>query len=384
MQSGFYRDTWVEVNLDAIKQNVVSMKRHIGDEIDIIAVVKANGYGHGAEQVAKAAIDAGATMLAVAFLDEAISLRNAEINAPILVMGATRPSDVNVAIQYNVTLTVFSIDWLKDAERYITNEELHFHIKLDTGMGRLGVRDEAELKSMFVHANQSPHFVIDGIFTHFATADETDSGYFDEQYGKFETLLASVPHQKLVVHCANSATALKYQRKLYNAIRLGISMYGLTPSIEMKKKLPYELQEAFSLQSKLVHVKKITKGEKVSYGATYEAKDDEWIGTIPIGYADGWARHLKDFEVLVENKRVPLVGRICMDQCMVKLPHHLPIGTQVTLIGQQHDQIISIDDVANYLDTINYEVPCMITSRVPRIFLENMSIIEKVNPILKR
>ncbi|MBM7606693.1 alanine racemase [Metabacillus crassostreae] len=382
MLSDFYRDTWVEVNLDAITDNVLSMKKHIGEQIDIIAVVKANGYGHGAVQVAKTALDAGASMLAVAFLDEAIALRKAGINAPILVMGATRPSDVEVAIQFNITLTVFSIDWLMEADQFISSDKVHFHIKVDTGMGRLGVREKDELIRIYSYQENSAHFEIDGIFTHFATADEIDSLYFVEQYEKFEELLTAIPHQQLLVHCANSAAALKYERKLYNAIRLGISMYGLTPSIEMKKELPFELKEAFSLQSKLVHVKRIRKGEKVSYGATYEAKEDEWIGTLPIGYADGWIRRLKDFEVLVGDTRAPLVGRICMDQCMVKLPAHLPVGTKVTLIGEQNGHVISIDDVAKRLDTINYEVPCMITLRVPRIFLKNMRIIERVNSIL--
>jgi alanine racemase len=159
-------------------------------------------------------------------------------------------------------------------------------------------------------------------------------------------------------------------------------MYGLTPSIEMKNELPFLLEEAFALQTKLVHVKKIPKGTKVSYGATYEAKEDEWIGTLPIGYADGWIRSLKSSDVIVDEKRAPLIGRICMDQCMVKLPYELPVGTNVTLIGQQSNERITVDEVAKRLDTINYEVTCMITSRVPRMFLRNKSIIELSNPLL--
>ncbi|MGM0877271.1 MAG: alanine racemase [Bacillota bacterium] len=382
MQCDFYRDTWVEVNLDAITHNVRSMKHHIGEYVDIIAVVKANGYGHGAVQVAKTALDAGASMLAVAFLDEALALRNSGIHAPVLVLGATRAVDVELAIKNNITLTVFSLEWLKEAKQYIQTGVIQLHVKLDTGMSRLGVREAGDLLTLFKFVEETSYFSIKGIYTHFATADEIDPQYFNTQYGRFQELLDRVANQDLLVHCGNSATGLRFPSKLYNAVRLGISMYGLTPSIEMKNELPFLLEEAFALQTKLVHVKKVPKGTKVSYGATYESKEDEWIGTIPIGYADGWIRSLKGSDVIVDEKRAPLIGRICMDQCMVKLPYELPVGTIVTLIGKQSKERITVDEVAKRLDTINYEVTCTITSRVPRMFLRNKSIIELSNPLL--
>ncbi|WP_121664242.1 alanine racemase [Metabacillus litoralis] len=381
MQPGFFRDTWVEVNLDAIEHNVRLMKQYIGEEVHLIAVVKANAYGHGAKQVAETALKSGATMLAVAFLDEAISLRNQGIQAPILVMGAIRASDVDIVEKHKLTVTVFSLTWLKEAEGCI-QDFIDLHIKVDTGMGRLGVQDENELIDIFNFAEESNRFHVKGIYTHFATADENDSSYFLTQYDKFEKMISTVPNHRLFVHCANSATGLKFPSKVYNAVRFGISMYGLSPSPEMKSELPFSLQEAFSLQTKLVHVKKVTKGTKISYGATYEAKEDEWIGTLPIGYADGWIRKLKDAEVIIQNKRVPLVGRICMDQCMVKLPYEIPVGTNVTLIGKQDHENITIDEIAKRLDTINYEVPCTITSRVPRMYIKDECIIEVSNPLL--
>jgi alanine racemase len=384
MQEDFYRDTWVEVNLDAITHNVRSMKQHIGEAIDIIAVVKANAYGHGALQVAKTALDAGASLLAVAFLDEALMLRNSGIDVPILVLGASRAADVEVAIKNDITLTVFSLDWLNEAKKYISKDVINLHIKLDTGMSRLGVRDEKELSAIVKFVEDFSHFAITGIYTHFATADESDTLYFNHQYKRFQKLLDCISHQDLLVHCGNSATGLRFPDKLYNAVRLGISMYGLAPSMEIKNELPFPLEEAFSLQTKLVHVKKAPKGTKVSYGATYETTEEEWIGTLPIGYADGWLRSLKDSDVLIEGKRVPLIGRVCMDQCMVKLPYELPVGTKVTLIGKQNNEYITVDEVAKRLDTINYEVTCMITSRVPRMFLKNKSIIEVCNPLLSR
>lgn len=382
MQSGFFRDTWVEVNLDAIEHNVKSMKLHIGEKVELIAVVKANAYGHGAKQVAETALQAGASMLAVAFLDEAIALRQQGIQAPILVMGAIRPIDAKLAETFNLIVTVFSVNWLKEAESYLDQGKIHLHIKIDTGMGRLGIREETELKEVIEFTDASLCFEITGVYTHFATADEKDDSYFLFQYNLFEKMISLIPNQQLLIHCANSATGLKFPSKVYNAVRLGISMYGLTPSIEMKEELPFILKEAFSLHTKLVHVKKVPKGTKISYGATYEAVVEEWIGTLPIGYADGWIRKLKDVEVIVDDKRMPLVGRICMDQCMVRLPCELPVGTKVTLIGEQINEKISMDEIARYLDTINYEVPCMISSRVPRMFLKGESVPQVSNPLL--
>jgi alanine racemase len=170
------------------------------------------------------------------------------------------------------------------------------------------------------------------------------------------------------IHASNSAAALRFKKVNFNAVRVGIAMYGLTPSIEMQSQLPFPLKEAFSLHSRLVHVKRLQAGEKVSYGATYEAEVDEWIGTIPIGYADGWIRKLQNQEVLINGQRVPIVGRICMDQCMVRLPDKLPIGTKVTLIGSQEREMISINEIAKRAETINYEIPCIISNRVPRIY----------------
>lgn len=382
MQDHFYRDTWVEINLDAIKNNVKAMRNHIGEGIKIIAVVKANGYGHGAVQVANTALKAGASMLAVAFLDEALSLRKSGITAPLLVLGATRAEYVPLAIENNIMLTAYSFDWLKETAKFLKTEKLSLHIKLDTGMGRLGIADSKELEAIFSFAREQPTINIMGIYTHFATADEENLDYFHLQYSSFKEFLSQIPNDNLLIHCGNSATGLRFPDKLFNAVRFGISMYGLSPSVVIREELPFQLEEAFTLHTKLVHVKKIKKGSKVSYGAEYEAIEDEWIGTLPIGYADGWIRKLKDSRVLIDGQYVPLVGRICMDQCMIKLPIHYPVGTKVTLIGNQGARQISVDEVASRLETINYEITCMITSRVPRIFLENKSIIEVSNPLL--
>jgi alanine racemase len=350
----------------------------------MIAVVKANAYGHGDVQVAEEALEAGAGYLAVAFMDEAISLRNKGITAPILVLGATRPEDILVAAKYDITLTVFQQDWLEEALKHVkTDDKISFHIKVDTGMGRIGVRSVTELTAVEQIISENDQFNLEGIFTHFATADEIDDSYMYKQLALFESIVAALKQKPKFIHSSNSAAALRFPRTYFNAVRIGIAMYGLTPSLEMEKEIPFQLTEAFSLRSRLVYVKQMHKGEKVSYGATYETGEEEWIGTIPIGYADGWIRKLQGQEVLVNGTRVPIVGRICMDQCMVGLPYHVPIGTTVTLIGVEENQFISVNEIAKKLDTINYEVPCIIANRVPRLYKKGGRIVDLKNYLLE-
>ncbi|MFD1781388.1 alanine racemase [Fredinandcohnia salidurans] len=380
----FYRDTWVEVDLDRIFENVKNMKGFLPEQVDIMAVVKANAYGHGDVEVAKTALEAGATYLAVAFIDEAISLRHGGIDAPILVLGASRPTDVAIAAEHNISLTIYSEEWLEEVlENYQGITPLTLHLKLDTGMGRLGVKEKGELQTILKKVEQNPQLQLDGVFTHFATADEIDTSYFEQQFQTFQEMLEWIPNKPKLIHCGNSATGYRFPEKVFNVVRLGIGMYGMTPSPEIKDQLPYELEQAFSFHSKLVHIKRISKGEKVSYGATFTADEDMWVGTVPVGYADGWIRKLQNTNVLIDGELCQIIGRVCMDQFMVRLPNKLPVGTKVTLIGEQNNKFISVDDVASALETINYEVTCTISFRVPRIFLRNKRIIEVRNPLLR-
>ncbi|PLR86293.1 alanine racemase [Bacillus canaveralius] len=382
-QGSFYRDTWVEIDLNHIEDNLKSIKKLLPNEVEMIAVVKANAYGHGDIQTAEAALRAGASMLAVAFMDEAIALRRKGITAPILVLGASRPEDINVAAELNLTLTVFQEEWIVKAAGILKPElEISVHIKVDTGMNRIGVGTRDELRKLEASITNNRQIRMEGIYTHFATADELDLSYSGEQLERFNDLLGVLDNLPRYIHSSNSAAAIRFPEAHFNAVRVGIAMYGLTPSLEIAAQLPIALKEAFSLHSRLVHVKKINKGEKVSYGATYEAAEDEWIGTLPIGYADGWIRKLQGQDVLVEGRRVPIVGRICMDQCMVKLPSYVPVGTNCTLIGSQKAETISINEIASKLETINYEIPCMISNRVPRIFKQNGKMLAINNPLL--
>jgi alanine racemase len=382
-QGFFYRDTWAEVDLDRIKANVKAIREHLPEDVEFIAVVKANAYGHGDSQTAEAALEAGASMLAVAFMDEALALRKKGISAPILVLGASRAEDVNIAAEEGIILTVFQEEWLAKACDVLSKDaSISLHIKIDTGMGRIGIRSADELKSIEKLIKEDSRLELHGIYTHFATADEMDDTYFKRQLSKFKDMLTTLDKQPPVVHSSNSAAALMHADARFNAVRVGIAMYGLAPSMEIAPELPVELQEAFSLHSRLVHVKKLEKGEKVSYGATYEAAEDIWVGTLPIGYADGWIRRLQGQEVLVDGKRSPIIGRICMDQCMVKLPYEVQAGEIATLIGEQGEETISINEIANKLETINYEVPCIISSRVPRLYKQDGKVVELNNSLL--
>lgn len=366
-----YRPTVATIELQAIKQNIIQLKQHIQPNVQIIAVVKANAYGHGVIPVAKVALEAGATILAVATPDEAVQLRqHIAKEVEILVLGATPPKFATYASKHNILLTIFSPQWLHQVEQYGPFEEqLKLHIKIDSGMGRIGVTAKDELIELYNAVENVDYAVVDGVFTHFATADEENTSYFDNQSAMFNDLIAMLPKKPRLVHAANTATVLmKDEANQFDAVRYGISMYGLKPSSYVGEHLPFPIQEAFSLQTELVHVKKLQAGQGVGYGSTFVAEEDCYVGTLPIGYADGMIRKLGGQTVLVDGQRCPIIGRICMDQCMVLLPKAYRVGEPVVLLGTQKEDTISIDEWAQACETINYEVPCIITSRVPRIY----------------
>ncbi|GAK04400.1 alanine racemase [Geomicrobium sp. JCM 19037] len=368
-----YRETWAEIDLQAIQKNIQALKNIQASDTHIMAVVKADGYGHGAVKTAEAALDAGASHLGTALMEEAVSLREAGIRAPIVVLGRTSARAATYASEHNIALTAFQTDWLAEAEKHVpTDHTLQIHVKFDSGMGRLGVRTVEELENVLNRVGQADRIEIQGLFTHLATADELEERYFNEQMVAFERAV-KVAKQKLgyipYIHCANSAAAMRFPNACYNMVRFGISMYGLLPSEELCGKLPFTLSPSMSLYSTLTHVKRVTKGSGISYGATFIAEEDTWIGTVPVGYGDGWIRaNAKKGTVLVDGERMPIVGRICMDQFMVKLPRPMAVGSKVTLIGGDGDEAISIEEVAGRLDTITYEIPCLLNSRIPRIY----------------
>jgi len=366
-----YRNTWAEINLASIGYNIQQLKNLLPKNRKAMGVIKANGYGHGSVQVARAALDAGIDHLMVAILEEAIELREAGIEAPILVIGRVPPAHAKVAAKYGITLSVFQLDWLKEIEGEEFDKTLSLHVEFETGMNRTGVTTIEKLEEIVNQVMCMNQVRLTGAYTHFATADEIDSDLFDEQNRRYEEMLHVLielyPHP-LLAHTGNSAAGIQYPEKMRQYTRFGVSIYGLYPSHDIRAMKNVDLKQAFSLYSELIQVKKIKAGETVSYGAAYEAEEDTWIGTVPIGYGDGWRRALQGFYVLVEGKKMPIVGRICMDLMMIRLDREYEVGQRVTLIGEDNGAAIEMDDIADYLGTINYEIPCMLTNRIPRFY----------------
>lgn len=369
MISGIHRPAKLVIDQQAIFDNVQQAVKRLPADTVLWAVVKADGYGHGMRQVAQAAAAAGATGFCVALLDEALGLRQAGFDQPILVLGVTPANQVTLAAQQRISLAAPDATWLQAAAATLQNSTtpLSVHLAFDTGMGRIGVQTVAGVQAAMALLRQAP-FAFDGVFTHFSTADEADTTYFNQQVQQFKTLLAAVGRRPRYVHVANSATSLWHQACASNVVRFGVAMYGLNPSGDALP-LPYPLKPALRFESELTFVKQVPAGAAISYGATYHAAQPEWIGTIPVGYADGWQRRLQGFHVLINGQACEIVGRICMDQLMVRLPEKLPAGTKVTLVGNDGDATISLQAVASFAHTIHYEIACGLTMRLPRVYL---------------
>ena len=369
---GSHRKAWINVDLNAIEHNIKIEAKRMDKGQEIFAVVKANAYGHGLIPVAKAAKRAGATGFCVAIIDEGLALREAQMTGTILILGVTPAEDAVLMAENYLSTAVGDLEFLEAASKLLAKakKRLKVHLALDTGMGRIGFRDQAKLKEalQFLEDHQA-EFDFEGIFTHFSTADSTDHTYYKHQLAKFNELMQVVDKKPRYVHVANSAAAMWHKDCGGNVIRYGITMYGLNPSGK-EISLPDEtFKPALSLESQLVAVKKLAHGDGVGYGKTYTAENDEWLGTVPVGYADGWLRRMQGFNVLVNGQACEIVGRVCMDQFIVRLPEKLPLGTKVTMIGKDGTKELTAQDVAEYAETINYEVVCNLSDRLPRRYL---------------
>ena len=365
----YYRDTWAEIDLDAITHNVKQIK-DLHPTKEIFAVVKANGYGHGDAEVSKVAIEAGVSCLAVSGLDEALRLRNSGIEVPILVLGMTRLKDVPLAAENNISLTAHDEMWIEHLVSLPLTTPIKVHLKIDSGMHRLGLMTEEQVQKNFNRLKTAPMVEVEGIFTHMATAD-SDKEYLGHQIETFKRLIANLDLSDVkYVHLENTATLLQKEFDFDHGIRLGLGLYGINPDKEFIP-IEFELKPALKLLSNLVQVKKIKKGDKVGYGATYEAQEDEWIGVVPIGYADGWTRSHQGRHVIVNGYECEIIGRVCMDQMMIRLPKQFPMGTEVTLIGDG----MPVERVAAEVGTISYEILCLISDRVPRVYKQGGKII---------
>lgn len=358
----YYRDTWAEIDLDAIEHNVKQIKA-LHPTKEIFAVVKANGYGHGDVEVSKVAIEAGVSCLAVSGLEEALCLRKSGIDVLILVLGMTRLCDVPLAAENNISLTAHDEMWIEHLVSLPLTTPVKVHLKIDSGMHRLGLMNEEQVQTNFNLLKLAPMVELEGVFTHMATAD-CDKDYLSYQIETFKRLIANLDLSDVkYVHLENTATLLQKEFDFDHGIRLGLGLYGVNPDAEFIP-IDFELKPALKLLSNLVQVKQIKKSDKVGYGATYTAEEDEWIGVVPIGYADGWIRSHQGRNVIVEGHECEIIGRVCMDQMMIRLPKSFPMGTEVTLIGDD----MPVERVADEIGTISYEILCLISDRVPRVY----------------
>lgn len=368
-----HRPTKAIVHREAIKHNIQNELDRLAQDVELWAVVKADAYGHGLIEVATVAKEAGATGFCVAYVDEGIALRTAGFDDPILVLGVTEPMEtVVLACQYHLTLTAASFDWLKRAEKAVASCDtpLTIHLIIDSGMGRIGFFNEKEMRQAHKFLRtEANHLNAEGIFTHFATADEEETSYFEQQQSRFNQALTIFGRDFRYIHTSNTATALWHDAWESNIVRFGVGMYGMNPSGNSLPS-PYELKPAMEIISEMVYVKRLSQGESVSYGATYTATEDEWIATIPIGYADGFLRAYSGFSLLVDGNECPIVGRVTMDQMMIRLPKYFPVGTKVTLIGKSGNKENTFTQAAEHIGTINYELTSILGTRLERIYTD--------------
>lgn len=365
MKTFSYRPTAAAISTAAIEYNARAFREYISQGSRLMAVVKANGYGHGASSAAEAALRGGATALGVAILDEAVELRQAGFDVPLLVMGYTAGEEaITLAAKHDITLTVFSEEVQQEMLRLASafQQPLKVHLKTDTGMGRIGVLTEEKLVSLAAPLWEEPNIHVEGIFTHFAVADQADSPYTDEQFVRFQEMYQAMEAAGMpiaVKHCCNSAGAMLHPDKHLDMVRVGISLYGCRPDLEME--LPFEIQPAMELSTEIVSLRRLAAGSSISYGRTHTLAEDRLVATLPIGYADGLPRLISNrFSAAVGDAEAPVIGRVCMDQTMLDVT-----DMDVAL----HDKVtFSIDKIASVIGTINYEIVCGISPRVPRIY----------------
>lgn len=364
------RETWAEIDPGRIADNLRAVRGTLPAGVKLMAVVKANGYGHGDLEAAEAAKQAGADYLAVAFLEEALRLRAGGVRLPILILTPIRPDQVELAMARDLTLTVTGADWFRELRKRsptLAGRKLRVHVKADTGLGRIGFRTEAEWDAL-VPWLAAPDIDVDGFYTHFATAGQADTAYLEKQARRFAELMTRCKASGIAVrhyHCAGSAAALRFPGLALDMVRIGAAMYGfyparLTPSVPLKP--------ALSLHSTLMQVKRVSQGEYIGYDNAYRAEADEWIGTAPIGYADGWSQRMQGAPVLVRGQRAVIVGRISMDQLMLRLPGPCAPGDRVTLIGRQGGERVTFAELAAHIDGAAQEITTALTDRLAKVY----------------
>ena len=379
--------TWAEVDLDAVAHNIREIRKITNKEAQIMAVVKADAYGHGFLETTKTLLDNGADRLAVAVLQEGKQLRKSGVDVPILILGASAPEDAEDLIEFGITPTVFDYEFAKALSDTAKKRGsvTKVHIKLDTGMTRIGFvindEDNTEIINTIIKISKLPYLEIEGIFSHFSTSDEYDSAYTLMQFDRFMGVVNALEEKGLKIpirHICNSAGIMMYPQMHLDMVRPGVILYGMYPSNEVDKSR-LNLIPAMTIKSTLTLVKEVEAGRGVSYGKEYITDKTTKIATVPIGYADGYLRKIaKKGKMLVNGTEVPIIGRICMDQCMIDVTnvHNIDKGDEVIVFGKDK---ITIDDLAEWLETINYEIACIVGKRIPRIYTKNGKAVKVLN-----
>ncbi|MFH1784504.1 MAG: alanine racemase [bacterium] len=378
----FYRPTWAEIDLGAVSHNIVQIRKKLQCDAGILAMVKADGYGHGAIEVARTLVEAEyegkpcVSMLGVALIEEGIQLRQAGFkNIPVLILGSIYPMEnFEHVVKFDLTPTICSLESAQALGKIAHNagKKVNIHVEVDTGMGRIGVSSSTS-NALVEKISKVDSLNIEGIYTHFPAAD-TEPDFTETQIMEFKKILEDLDKAGVEVplrHMANSAALIKYKGTYFNIVRPGLAIYGLLPFPSTLKYI--DLRPVFSLKSRIVYLKKVPIRTSISYGRTFITKRDSLIATIPVGYGDGYSRLLSNKgEVLIRGKRVPVVGRVCMDMFMVDVTD-IPkanVGDEVVLAGTQGNESITIEEIADKTGTISYEVVCQVSKRVPRVYMK--------------
>ena len=375
MRAGYLRPAWAEIDLSAIRHNAAVLAAHVAPA-SLCAVVKAGGYGHGAPEVARAALEGGATWLAVALVEEGHELREAGIDAPVLLLSEPAPTAMGEVVDSNLTPTLYTFEGLAALLASVRDRGFPVHVKVDTGMHRVGATP-ADAVRLATAVASSPELSLQGFWTHFAVSDEVDNPYTADQVAAFRAALAELENAGVrprILHAANSGGALWHPDSWFDLVRCGIALYGLAPDGARASLDPApQLRPAMSLKAKVSYVKKVAAGERLSYGLRYQLDQESVVATVPLGYADGVTRGLSEAggSVLIAGERRPIAGTVTMDQILVDCgpASDVAAGDEVVLFGQQGDAAISAWEWADLTGTIAYEVVCGISERVPRTYV---------------
>jgi alanine racemase len=367
------RNNYAEISVSNLNHNIDEMRKNLRPETKFLAVVKANAYGHGMEIVANTALYHGADYLAVAIAEEGARLRSAGIVAPVLLLGATDDAHLDSVIDYDLIPTIISVPMLLEFQRRAAarNRKCPFHFKIDTGMNRIGFKEEEAFERALSLLPQCPNLIFEGMFTHFAVSEIPDKTFTYEQLKRFQTFIAMANRHGYhpLLHAANSGATLDLPKETqFDMVRGGLAMYGCHPAGQQVPE--YNLRPVLSWKTVTLHVKDVAPGEGVSYGLTFVADHPMRVATLPVGYGDGYKRCMSNrAQVLIRGKRAPQIGTICMDQMMVDVTH-IPgamVGDEAVLIGTQEEETITADEMAAWADTISYEILLSISDRVPRV-----------------